>query len=58
MTLAAVFKLGDGIAITIGIVVLITICACGHYLNQIRDILRDMQATQRKLAQRMGVQVK
>lgn len=53
MILASTFSLGDGIAVTIGIIVLITLCACGHYLNQIRDILREMQATQRK-----GVQLK
>lgn len=54
MTLAATFTIGDGIALTISIVLLIAICACGHYLNQIRDILREMQETQKKLAQRIG----
>lgn len=57
MTLAAT-TLADGINLTISIVLILAIVGCGHFLNQIRDILRDMQATQKKLAQRMGVQVK
>ncbi len=56
--IASTFNFADGIAITFAVVLLLAVCGCGHFLNQMRDILRDMQATQRKMAQRMGVHVK
>lgn len=42
-----------------GIAVLIaSIIMCAHYLNQIRDLLREIRDTQKRQAQRFGVPMK
>ena len=47
--------LGHAIGVAISLVLLVAIAAAAHYLQQIRDTLREMQKTQKALATRLGV---
>lgn len=48
-------NIATGIGLTISLVLAIAIIASAHYLQQIRDILRDIHETQKKFASRLGV---
>lgn len=47
----------SAIGIIFGLLSLVSVILAAHYLQQIRDILVDMQKTQKKIAQRMGCTV-
>lgn len=49
--------LGHAIGVAISLVLLVAIAAAAHYLQQIRDTLREMQKTQKALATRLGAKV-
>ena len=44
-----------GVEITLAAIVIIAIIATGHYVQQVRDILKQIHETQKKLATRLGV---
>lgn len=46
--------LGETIGIIFGLLALLCIVLTAHYLSQIREILRDIQTVQKKVALRMG----
>ena len=48
----------DMIALTISIMLIITAIACGYFLNQIRDIVREIKETQKRLAEKLGVRAR
>lgn len=50
-------SLGNAISVAISLVLLVAIAATAHYLQQIRDILREMQKAQKALAARLGARV-
>ena len=45
------------VGIALSLVVIVSIIAAAHYLQQIRDVLRDIHEAQKKLATRLGVKV-
>ena len=49
--------MGGTIGIIFGLLSLACIVLSAHYLSQIRDILRDMQETQKKVARKLGCNV-
>lgn len=51
------FTLAHAIGVAISLVVIVAIAAAAHYLQQIRDMLREMQKTQKALATRLGAKV-
>ena len=42
MTLAIIINIGETINLVVALILLVSIIMCGVYLNQIRDILKDM----------------
>ena len=48
---------GDILGLTLSVIILICIIAAAYFLNQIRDILREIQKTQRALAIKLGARV-
>jgi hypothetical protein len=51
------FTLGHAVGVGISLAVIVAIAAAAHYLQQIRDTLREMQKTQKALAARLGARV-
>lgn len=43
------------VGISLSLVLIVSIIMAAHYLQQIRDVLRSIHETQKKLAGRMGV---
>lgn len=48
---------GDILGLALSVIILICIIAAAYFLNQIRDILREIQKTQRALAIKLGARV-
>lgn len=48
---------GNILGIALSVIILICIIAAAYFLNQIRDILREIQKTQRALAIKLGARV-
>ncbi len=48
---------GDILGIALSVIILICIIAAAYFLNQIRDILREIKKTQRALAIKLGARV-
>lgn len=48
-------NIASAIGFAISLVIIVAIIATAHYLQQIRDVLRDIHETQKKLASRLGV---
>ncbi len=49
--------IGHAIGVAMSLVLIVAIAATAHYLQQIRDTLREMQRTQKALATRLGAKV-
>lgn len=49
--------LGHAIGVAMSLVLLVAIAATAHYLQQVRDTLREMQKTQKAVATRLGAKV-
>ena len=45
------------VGISLSLVLIVSIIMAAHYLQQIRDILRSMHETQKKMAARSGVRI-
>ncbi len=48
-------NLATAVGIVVSIVLTVAIVATAHFLQQIRDILRGIHETQKRLAARLGV---
>jgi hypothetical protein len=48
---------GNILGIALSVIILICIIAAAYFLNQIRDILREMQKTQRAIALKLGARI-
>ena len=47
--------MANAVEIEISLVLIVSIIAAAHYLQQIRDILRSMHETQNRVAAKLGV---
>lgn len=45
------------VGISLSLVLIVSIVAAAHYLQQIRDVLRSIHETQKKMAARSGVRI-
>ncbi len=45
----------NAVEVAISLVLVVSIIATAHYLQQIRDVLRSMHETQKKVAVKLGV---
>jgi hypothetical protein len=50
-------NLASAIGFAVSLVLAVAVIATAHYLQQIRDILRSIHETQKKMAARSGVRI-